>query len=100
MKNWKYLTHFAGLDWAKDHHDIIVLDAQVGIVAVFRIERIRRLDWHDWQERIQAFPGLAVAIETRQGAAIEKLMATAGWPCLSSPPHQRTTVSGSQSAQR
>ena len=75
MKNWKDITHFAGLDWAKDHHDIIVLDAQGGIVADFRIEH-SAAGWHDWQERIQAFPGLAVAIETRQGAAIEKLMAS------------------------
>jgi hypothetical protein len=32
------LTHFAGFDWAKDHHDVVIVDAQGHIVADFRIE--------------------------------------------------------------
>src|ERR1700722_3876684 len=26
MKTWNDITHFAGFDWAKDHHDVLVLD--------------------------------------------------------------------------
>ncbi len=26
MKPWSELTHFAGLDWAGDHHDITIVD--------------------------------------------------------------------------
>ena len=26
MKAWNEVTHFAGFDWAKDHHDVLVLD--------------------------------------------------------------------------
>src|SRR5439155_16120560 len=33
MKAWTELTHFAALDWADDHHDLVVVDAQ-GKVAL------------------------------------------------------------------
>jgi hypothetical protein len=36
MKNWNELTHFAGLDWAGDHHDVAVVDQQGTVVAKFR----------------------------------------------------------------
>jgi len=26
MKTWTDLTHYAGFDWAKDHHDIVIVD--------------------------------------------------------------------------
>ena len=35
MKDWKQITHFAGFDWAKDHHDVIILDRAGTIVAEF-----------------------------------------------------------------
>jgi hypothetical protein len=38
MKTHQELTHFAGFDWAKDHHDIVIVDAQGRIVSEFRIE--------------------------------------------------------------
>ena len=31
------LTHFAGLDWARDHHEVVIVDASGHIVADFRI---------------------------------------------------------------
>ena len=31
------LTHFAGLDWARDHHEVVSVDASGHIVADFRI---------------------------------------------------------------
>jgi len=33
MKIWTELTHFAALDWADDHHDLVVVDAR-GQVAL------------------------------------------------------------------
>ena len=30
MKSWSEHTHFAGLDWAEDHHDLVVVDAKTG----------------------------------------------------------------------
>src|SRR5260370_13277271 len=35
MKSWKEFTHFAALDWAKDHHDVVVVDRQGTVVADF-----------------------------------------------------------------
>src|SRR5512139_1654897 len=36
MKSYSELTHFAGLDWAKDHHDAHIMDRQGQVVAQFR----------------------------------------------------------------
>ena len=33
MKSWKEFTHFAALDWAKDHHDVVAVDREGAIVA-------------------------------------------------------------------
>ena len=38
MNEFEELEYFAGFDWAKDHHDVIVLDKQGRIVADFRLE--------------------------------------------------------------
>jgi len=73
MKAWKEITHYAGFDWAKTHHDVIVIDAAGKIVADFRIEHTAA-GWQQWREQLEVFPALAVAIETSQGAAIEKLL--------------------------
>ena len=32
MNNHQQLTYFAGFDWAKDHHDVVVLDASGKII--------------------------------------------------------------------
>ena len=36
--NWAEVTHFAGFDWAKDHHDVLVLDGTGKTAAEFRFE--------------------------------------------------------------
>jgi len=38
MKPWIEITHYAGFDWARDHHDVVIVDRQGQIVADFRIE--------------------------------------------------------------
>ena len=62
MKTWKEITHYPGFDWAKDHHDVIVLDPAGKIVADFRIEHTAA-GWQQWREQLEVFPALAVAIE-------------------------------------
>lgn len=69
------LTHFAGFDWAKDHHDIIILDAGGHVVADFRMEHTPS-GWQRWSEKTAAYPALGVAIETSFGAAVEQLLAS------------------------
>lgn len=73
MQQHEVLTHFAGFDWAKDHHDIIIIDAAGKIAADFRIEHTPA-GWKLWQEKIAAYPKLAVAIETSFGAVVEQLL--------------------------
>src|SRR5439155_8751291 len=36
MNAWNEVTHFGGFDWAKDHHDVLVLDGAGKIVTEFR----------------------------------------------------------------
>jgi transposase len=67
------LTHFAGFDWAGDHHDIIIVDTAGRVVADFQIEH-SAVGWRTWMEKIAAYPQLGVAIETSFGMVVEQLM--------------------------
>jgi len=69
------LSYFAGFDWAKDHHDVIVLDQAGKIVDDFRIEHTVA-GWQCWHEKLTQWPRLGVAIETSFGAAVEQLLAS------------------------
>jgi transposase len=69
------LSHFAGFDWAKDHHDIVVVERDGRIVADFRIEHTAA-GWRQWADKIKQWPALGVAVETNQGAAVEQLVAS------------------------
>jgi len=76
MQAYQTLSHFAGFDWAKDHHDVIVVDRDGRIIAEFRIEH-SAAGWRQWAERIRQWPALGVAVETSQGAAVEQLLDSA-----------------------
>ena len=73
MTQHQELTHYAGFDWASEHHDIIIVDPRGQIVADFRIEHTPA-GWRQWREKIAAYPKLGVAIETSFGAAVEQLL--------------------------
>jgi len=72
MKAWNQITHYAGFDWAKDHHDVIVLDVSGKIVADFRFEHTAG-GWEQFREKLAAFAGVAVAVETKSGTVVEHL---------------------------
>jgi transposase len=72
-KHWSQITHYAGFDWAKEAHDVIVLDSAGQIVADFSFPHSAQ-GWSQWREKIRASPALAVTIETSQGAALEQLL--------------------------
>ncbi len=74
MGTWEQFTHFAGLDWASDHHDIVVIDPHGQIVAEFRFTHTAE-GWQRLREQLKALPSVAVAIETNQGAAVQQLLA-------------------------
>jgi transposase len=73
MKQWQEITHFAGFDWAKDHHAVVIVDAKGGIVADFQFEHSLE-GWKSFVEKTSAWPALALAIETSQGAAVDQLL--------------------------
>lgn len=73
MKTWNDFTHYAGFDWAKDHHCVVIVDSQGQIVADFEFAHSLE-GWKSFVERTAAWPNLAVAIETSQGAAVDQLL--------------------------
>jgi transposase len=71
--SWQDLTHYVGFDWAKEHHAVIVVNTQAEIVADFEFEHSVE-GWESFREKTAAWPKLAVAIETSQGAAVDQLL--------------------------
>jgi hypothetical protein len=75
MNPHQRLARFAGFDWAKDHHDVVVLDAQGQIIDEFRFGH--SIDGRNfWKRKVAEHPGLGVAVETSFGAAVEQLLAS------------------------
>ena len=72
-RDWKEFTHFGGLDWATDHHDVVIVDAQGYIVAQWRFTHTAQ-GWKDFATQLAAYPLLAIAVETSQGLLIEQLL--------------------------
>ena len=77
MKPWLEITHYAGFDWARDHHDVVIVDRQGQIVADFRIEH-SLAGWQEFCDKVKPYPALAVAIETNQGTAVDQLLSLDG----------------------
>lgn len=66
-------SHFAGFDWAKDEHDVVIVSRDGRIVEQFQFEDSAQ-GWSHFQDRIASYPPLAVAIETNCGPAVERLL--------------------------
>jgi transposase len=74
MPTWNEITHYAGFDWAKDHHDVIIVDRGGQIVADFQIEHTAP-GWQQWREQLAALgAGVAATVETSQGVVVEQLL--------------------------
>lgn len=73
MKTWTELTHYAGFDWAGDHHDVVIVEQGGAIVAEFRHEHSVE-GWETFRQKIAPYAALGVAVETRSGAAVEELL--------------------------
>ena len=76
--NWTEHSYFAGLDWAKDHHDVIVVDRNGDIVADLGFAHTAQ-GWAEFHARMKAFGKCPVAIETSSGLAVDQLL-EAGYP--------------------
>ena len=73
MKNWTEQNHFAGFDWASDHHDVVIVDRAGQVLTQLRFTHDAD-GWELFRDKIKAFADLAVAIETSCGAAVEQLL--------------------------
>jgi transposase len=73
MQSWQEITHYAGFDWAKNHHVVVVLDGQGQIVADFEFEHSLE-GWQSFTDKTSIWPNLALAIETSQGAVVDQLL--------------------------
>jgi Transposase len=74
MQSWSKITHYAGFDWAHDHHDVVIVNGSGKIVADFQIEHTAQ-GWQRWREQVAALgPELAACVETNQGFVVEQLL--------------------------
>lgn len=73
MKPWNELPYFAGLDWADDHHDLVVVDAKGQIVLELTFSHTAE-GWQQAQQAVAGWPDLPVAIETNCGPAVDQLL--------------------------
>ena len=73
MIDWNKRAHFAALDWASDHHDIVVVDAQGKVVESFTFAHTGA-GWQELRAKLVCYPATAIAVETNQGAAVQQLI--------------------------
>ena len=75
MKSWNEITYYGGFDWARDHHDVVIVDRRGQIVADFAIEQTAE-GWPRWREQVASLEAenLAECLETSQGMVVEQLL--------------------------
>jgi transposase len=71
--NWNEEPYFAALDWAQDHHDVVVVDRVGTIVADFRFSHTAQ-GWEDFSTRMQPFGQCPLTLETSAGLAVDQLL--------------------------
>lgn len=73
MKTYSELKYYGGLDWAKRHHQVYLVDGQGQIVERFGFEHSGP-GWARFRERMGAYADSGMAIETSSGAVVEQLL--------------------------
>jgi len=73
MKEWQERAHFGALDWASDHHDVVVVDRQGQVVESFGFAHSGE-GWAELRLKLARYSQLAIAVETNQGAAVQQLI--------------------------
>ena len=75
---WAAVTFFAGFDWGRKRHHVVVLDAKAARRLTVSFDH-DAAGWDRLRQKLHALAGpeltrVAVAIETRHGPAVEKLL--------------------------
>lgn len=73
VQDFRSVQHFAGFDWAKDRHDVVVVNRSGQIVVDFQFDDSAQ-GWSEFRQRIAPFHDLAAVIETRCGPSVERLL--------------------------
>lgn len=71
--NWTDHTYFAALDWASDHHDVIVLDRTGAIQQQFQFAHTAE-GWAQFAQKMEPFGNCPFTLETSSGAAVDQLV--------------------------
>jgi transposase len=71
--DWTQHSHFAALDWASDHHDVIVLDRQGAVQAEFRFAH-SAAGWAEFTDKMKPFTDCPFTLETSSGPAVDQLL--------------------------
>lgn len=72
---WSGITCFAGLDWARDKHQAVIIDATGRIVEEFCIQH-SAAGWKQLREQFAAYTQLAVCVEKGHALVVEQLLLT------------------------
>jgi len=71
--DWPAHPYFAALDWASDHHDIVVVDQHGTICAQFRFAHTAA-GWAEFAQKMEPYRGAPLALETSSGPAVDQLL--------------------------
>ena len=71
--DWIQHPHFAALDWASDHHDVVLVDRSGALVAEFRFAHTAA-GWAQFTETMKPYAGAPLALETSSGPAVDQLL--------------------------
>jgi transposase len=74
---WTKYTHFAALDWASDHHDVIVIESSGAVAVEFRFAHTAE-GWEEFSRKMKPFEGAPITLETSSGPAVDQLLQR-GW---------------------
>lgn len=78
-EDWEHLIHFMGVDWGKREHQVVMVDHEGRMLLNFRFEESAQ-GWRAFHARLGQTTGpvdfsrIGVAIETRCGPVVERLL--------------------------
>jgi nucleoside-triphosphatase THEP1 len=72
---WNEQPYFAALDWARTHHDVVIIDRLGQMKTAIRFEHTAE-GWASLRSLLAEYPKLPLAVETSHGIVVKQLFAT------------------------
>jgi len=73
LPNWNQRKAFAGFDWAKETHQVVIIDNNANVLLKFKFKHTPD-GWAQFREKIAPWPGLAIVSELTSGLIVEQLI--------------------------